>query len=205
MSLQNTLGLSLTLLSTGLGAAAPAAQLRTGIDEEAGLPYWELADEGMSLRLVQRLPDQSRAYFLARGFAAEHAERIARSCVFQTVFENRSHSSSPGVLRYDLDEWTIRHAGERRTLLTRERWAPVWDRLEVPRAAAIAFEWSLLPTVQSYRPGDYNWGMTLFGLEPGARFDLTVVWHQHDERHAAVIEGIECAPDIHPDPQELRP
>lgn len=189
---------------TALSWPAGAATIVTGVDEQAGLPYWEIRDAGMSLRLVQRLPDQSRGYFMARGFSAEQAERIAQSCVFQSVFKNLSSDTGPSVLRYDLGEWIVRHGSRRQGMKTREDWQGEWERLDVSQPARIAFEWSLLPTEQIYRPGDYNWGMSIFNLKPGAGFDLEIVWYQHGEQRSALISGMECAPDIHPDPRVVQ-
>lgn len=171
------------------------AGVATGIDAEANLPYWELTAPGMSVRLVQRLPDQTRAFFMARGFDRGAVERVAQSCVFQTVFRNTADAADPGALEYDLRDWIV-HTGERRQKMkTREDWAAVWIGQGAPRAARIAFEWALLPTRQTYNPGDYNWGMSIFGLAPGTRFDLTLVWTQFGERHTARIEDMQCAPD----------
>lgn len=185
-------------LTLGLAACMPLcvqAGVSTGIDAEANLPYWELSAPGMSVRLVQRLPDQTRAFFLARGFSREAVELIAQSCVFQTVFRNTSAAADPGPLEYDLREWVVQAGGRRQGMKTREDWAVIWAELDTPKAARIAFEWALFPTRQTYHPGDYNWGMSIFGLEPGSRFDLTLVWQQYGERHSARIEGLQCAPD----------
>lgn len=43
----------------------------------------------MEIRLIQRLPDQTRGCFIARGFATASADRVARSCVYQSVQRNR--------------------------------------------------------------------------------------------------------------------
>jgi hypothetical protein len=175
------------------------AVVSTGIDEDAKLPYWEIRSPGISLRLVQRLPDQTRGYFMARGFRSEDAEIIARSCVFQTIFRNESHKTRPDALSYNLKEWTVLQAGHERKMKTREDWEPVWQAKGVDHAARIAFEWSLFPTRQVYRPGDYNWGMSIFDLRPGTVFDLRVSWRQYGKNHVATIPDIQCAPDIHPD------
>lgn len=192
--------LAIAICLGDLPTRAHALGSETGIDEQAGLPYWQISDGNMSLRLVQRLPDQSRGFFLARGFSADHSERIAQSCVFQTVFKNSSDQTVPSVLRYDLREWIVRHGDQPGSMKTREHWQREWERVQAPQSARIAFEWALLPTRQTYRPGDYNWGMSIFGLKPGTRFDLEVVWQQHDQRRSAVIPDMECAPDIHPEP-----
>jgi hypothetical protein len=181
-----------------LAACAPVCaqgDITTGIDAEANLPYWEYTAPGMSVRLVQRLPDQTRAFFMARGFGRDAVERIARSCVFQTVFQNTSNASAPDALEYDLRDWVVQSGERRQRMMTREDWAAIWAEQGAPKPARIAFEWALFPTRQTYNPGDYNWGMSIFGLEPGNHFDLTLVWTQYGERHTARIEELRCAPD----------
>jgi hypothetical protein len=177
-----------------------AVTLNTGIDEVAKLPYWEIRDEGMTLRLVQRLPDQSRGFAMARGFTPEQAEVFAQSCAFQTVFKNISDTTTPGTLSYNLRDWIIFYHGETRGMKTREDWKQTWLQEQAKPAAQLALHWGLYPTIQSYRPGDYNWGLSTFNLKPGATFDLQVVWQQHDKQHEFVIKNMQCAPDIHPDP-----
>lgn len=171
------------------------AEVVTGIDGEAQLPYWELREPGMTLRLVQRLPDQTRAFFMARGFPREDVELVANNCVFQTVFKNVGQGAGAGVLEYDLRDWVVSGAGREARMQTREYWAEEWSRRGIVKSARIAFEWALYPTRQTYNPGDYNWGMSVFGLPPGSRFDLTVVWRLGGERRSARIEGMQCAPD----------
>ena len=181
-----------------------AGEVQTGIDEQAQLPYWELTAEGMSLRLVQRLPIQTRGYFLARGFDADNTEKIAQSCVFQTVFKNTVPGNTQrkqAALTYDMNQWVITYQGKKRRLKTREDWNREWDKTRVSQAARIAFEWSLYPTRQEYKPGDYNWGMSIFNLKPGARFDLEISWRQFGRLHKGLIRNIECAADINPQPK----
>lgn len=190
--------LSLVVVSA---AAYGDLRLSQGTDEEAQLPYWQVADGDTSIRLVQRLPDQTRGFFIARGFSEEHAERIAQSCVFQTVFQNIAPESRPGALEYDLREWVVLSAGKRGGMKTREDWKTEWQARSVPNTAQIAFEWALLPTKQVYQPGDYNWGMSIFNLKPGTVFDLEMVWRQRGETRRARIVGIRCAPDIQVVPQ----
>lgn len=172
------------------------ATLSTGTDEQAQLPYWEISDASMVLRLVQRLPDQTRGFFTARGFSAEHAEVIAQSCVFQTVFKNQSQHGAPSPLEYDLREWIVSMAGAAQGMKTREDWKVQWQRLGVALPAQLAFEWSLYPTQQVYQAGDYNWGMSTFNLKPGTAFDLKLVWRQHGRVHSETIRGMRCAPDV---------
>lgn len=184
----------------GLCLAAPLpAEVATGVDPEAGLPFWELREAGISLRLVQRLPDQTRAFFMARGFPSAAVERVAQRCVFQTVFKNVSDGAAAAPVEYDLTEWTVHGPGAAGRPLTREFWAQQWSDLNISRPARIAFEWALFPTAQTYHPGDYNWGMSVYDLAPDSRFDLAVVWRQGGRRHTARIDGVRCAADAAPD------
>jgi len=183
-------------------ATAAAAELVTGTDPEAQLPFWEWREPGMSLRLVQRLPDQSRAFFLARGFSRDDVELIAGSCVFQTVFKNLSTADAPAALEYDLRDWVVHAGAQTRGMKTREDWAETWARRGVPQSARIAFEWALYPTRQVYNAGDYNWGMSFFDLAPGDAFDLVIHWNQGGERRTATLEGMRCAPDVDAAPGE---
>ena len=183
-----------------LMAQPVVAAVNSGTDDEAQLPYWEIAEPGVSIRIVQRLPDQTRGYFQARGFTVADSELIAQSCVFQTVFKNRSSATEPVKIEYNLREWVVHTASAERRMKTREDWKKIWTGRGAPQAAQLAFEWSLLPTRQTYSAGDYNWGMSVFGLAPGMKFDLDVVWQQNGERRTVRLNGVRCAPDIHPQP-----
>jgi hypothetical protein len=168
-----------------------SATIERGVDAETGLRSWEWREAGVSLRLVQRLPDQTRGFFQARGFSSAAADRIADACIFQTIFRNESERP----LNYALDDWHVLYRGERGNLMTRERWDAAWREGEASEAARIALRWSLLPTRQQFEPGDYNWGMTGFGLPPGSVFDLELVVQFGSEPVTRTIDGIVCAPD----------
>lgn len=178
------------------------AELLTGTDEVAQLPFWEWRTETISVRLVQRLPDQSRAYFTARGFSKEHAETIAQSCVFQTIFKNTAKGGSEHLIQYDLSKWKIIANRQNYKLKMREQWMQQWDKVGVSTKAKVAFKWSLLPTQQIYKAQDYNWGMTLYGLPPASRFDLLMVWEENGAEKSVIIKNLECAPDVHLDPKD---
>jgi len=160
-------------------------------DQQTGLRIWEWKQEGISIQLVQRSPDQTRAFFQGRGFSSADADSIARACVFQTIFRNDGNVP----VAYDLDAWHITHQGKSLPLQTRERWGQRWQSAKVPKGARIAFRWSLLPTRQRFEPGDYNWGMTSFGLPPGASFDLMLELVIDGKAVEARIPSIACAAD----------
>lgn len=184
-------------ISLGLLLSACNNIVSSGIDEDTGLAYWEVNDGNMSLRLIQRTPLQTQAFFLARGFEQQHTELIANSCVFQTIFKNISNQDSlPDTLTYNLDQWQIEHQGKYARLRAREAWERHWQAKGISKPVRLAFNWSLLPTVQSYQPGDYNWGMTTYNLPPGSVFDLTIYWQQGGIEHQARVRDIRCPVDI---------
>jgi hypothetical protein len=178
-------------LGAGTLAGRVSAEVTLGQDPDTGLRSWTWTEQGVSVRLVQRLPDQTRAFFLARGFGSQDADRIARACVFQTIFRNDGQRP----VEYDLSDWSIAHQGERLHLRTREVWDPEWASQGIDDSAQTAFRWALLPTVQRFEPGDYNWGMTSFGLPPGEQFDLSLLVSIDGKAVTAEIPSIACAVD----------
>ncbi|HKK14349.1 MAG TPA: hypothetical protein VKA14_06770 [Gammaproteobacteria bacterium] len=185
--------LGLLALSPLLAAPAPAApHSRHYIDQRTGVDAWRWSGEGISLQLIQRLPDQTRAFFLARGFPRPAVERLASHCVFQTIFHNTAGSGG-GVVHLDLANWRIDHG---QSLILKKQWQQQWRRMDVPRPARIAFQWSLFPTVQQFAPGDWNMGMTTYPVAPGATVDVHFSWRRHGKLHHGVIQGARCAPDV---------
>ncbi len=173
------------------------SQLKTGKDEQAQLPYWEWRTKTTSIRFVQRLPDQSRAYFSGRGFNKEDVALIAQHCIFQTVFKNTSSTSNQQVIKYDLNDWEIQFNGKQVKLKTREDWQDIWKTRNSGQAQVIAFNWSLLPTIQEYKPSDFNWGMTTYPLPHGAEFNLKIKWKENGVTQHAVVKDMQCAKDIY--------
>ena len=187
----------LLLAAALLAGSSPvqSAEVLTGSNPDTGLRSWTWQHQGISLQLVQRLPDQTRAFFLGRGFSSEDADRIARACVFQTIFRNDGQQP----IDYNLDDWFLiaaqASADRKRPLQTRERWDAIWQQQDTAQAARIAFRWSLLPTVQHFEPGDYNWGMSSYGLPPGSPFDLTLALSIAGKTITGHIPAVVCAPE----------
>jgi hypothetical protein len=171
---------------------SPSAEVITGEEAGTGRLTWEWREAGVSLQLLQLLPDQTRAFYQGRGFSNAQADSIANACMFQTIFRNQGQEP----INYDLDDWRITHQDKSSALLTRERWRDRWRDKDVSQAARIAMQWALLPTRQRFEPGDYNWGMTSFGLPPGTAFDLNLVIRLNDEVMTAGISDIICAADL---------
>jgi hypothetical protein len=176
-----------------------AATLSQGVVEATGLRYWEWQGEGILFRLTQRLPDQTRAFFLARGFDRDAADYIATQCVFQSMFKNTEAQN--GEVAIDLHDWKVITKQSESLLLIRESWQGMHQLHDAAAAAKIALEWSLLPTRQVFQANDYNWGMTSYGLAPGAVFDLEFSWDRSGKRFVRYLSNVECPADIHPQPE----
>ena len=189
----------LLVAASSFGTAAatdsPHHEVLHGLDEQAGLAYWQWVGAGISLTLVQRAPDQTRSFFEARGFGPKLANLIAQQCVFKTIFSNTGEQTHRGAVDYDLNEWRVVVGDERRPLSLKGAWAQRWQKLGATARARIAFRWAMLPTQQRFEAGDNNWGMTSFGLPAGHRFDLEFVWRRGGKRYTGRIEGLLCARD----------
>ena len=71
------------LLAVLLGGVAPlgTAGVSRDLDPDTGLARWQFREGALDLQLVQRLPDQTRAFFMGRGFDADSADMIAGKSV----------------------------------------------------------------------------------------------------------------------------
>ncbi len=172
------------------------ADLSKTQDMETGLIGWKLKQGSLELELVQRLPDQTRAFFLARGFPAGIADDLGKSCIFQTILRNTGiDSSTSPALTVSLKDWRVSQGDTSRALKLKESWDQAWPDAVVSKSARLAFRWATFPSRQTFQPGDYNWGMISFGLAPGTRFDLRLVWNEGGEKRSKQIENLICAPD----------
>ncbi len=172
-------------------SAAAVAEITVDQEPETGLKLWQWREAGVTLQLIQRLPDQTRAFFQGRGFSSADADTLGRACVFQTIFRN----DGKYPVKYDMDRWEIVYQGQRMPLRTREYWQAYWETGDAPKAAQIALRWALLPTRQTFEPGDYNWGMSSFGLDPGETFDLQLTLSIDGRVTERQIRNIVCAMD----------
>lgn len=192
----STAAFHLWLLLALLLPLAGAADVTRGVDTDTGLASWRLASDAAEFELIQRLPDQTRGFFEARHFPAAVADKIARSCIFQTIIRNTGAAGSAVPIAVDLGDWRIARDGQETALRLKESWLASWPDAEVGRDAKLAFRWAMFPSRQKFLPGDYNWGMTAFGLPPGAVFDLHLVWRSGNYEESGWLRGIECAPDV---------
>ncbi len=182
--------LALLALATPMAPASATETVQARTDASSGLITWTWQGDGVSLELAQLLPDQTRAFFLGRGFETEHADLIAAHCVFQAILRNnRPHTP----IEVNLHDWSSQGPeGLIRPRPNRD-WEATWDRRQAPEAARIAFRWALFPGEHRFEPGDWLMGMILFDHPPGTPFDLTLRWRAAGELHEARLPDLRCA------------
>jgi hypothetical protein len=177
------------LLAPGLAPQSQAAEVELIHHARTGLTGYKVVEDGFGLEFIPLHKDFVRAVYLGRGLPAEIGDGVARYCVFGTIARNESD----GPLSYRVSEWRyITPDGARHPVKTKSQWVSEW------RDRGLAFMWTLLPDAQDFAVGDWNQGFTTIDLPPGSRFDLFYTWHLDGEPHSAVIEGMQCAPEVLP-------
>ena len=172
------------------------AEVQRSANEENGLEKWHFIDGDIEIELVQRLPDQTRALFMNHAFSREVIEQLALSCMFQTIVRNTGKSGAGQMIAIDLTQWRMQHAGKTGSILLKEPLLASWSDEDADAAAKLVIRWGMFPTQQEYLPGDYNWGLTAYGIPPGSTFDLAVTWQEGTVQHSGKIKDIVCAPDV---------
>ena len=179
--------LTLTLLSAWSVTALATEQ---SVDPETGLSTWQTEREGIQVRLTQISPDQVRAFYQARGFSSQAAERYAAECVLMTAVRNIGDAP----IHHRLADWRYAIGAQPpQSIRSKAAWERIWVQQRVPQSARIAFTWAQFPTTQTFAPGDWNQGMTAYSVPRGGHFDLRFVWRAGDKQHSGLLEKVRCA------------
>ena len=186
----------LLYIIVAFAACSTHAQVLHSVNEENGLEKWHFIDGDIEIELVQRLPDQSRALFMNHEFSRDVIEDLALSCMFQTIIRNSGKSGSGQAVSIDLEQWRMQHKGKVSGLRLKEQWLATWSDEDASPTAKLIIRWGMFPTQQEYLPGDYNWGLTTYGIPPGSVFDLEVTWQEGGKPRSGKIRDIVCAPDV---------
>lgn len=172
------------------------AEVLRSANEDNGLEKWHFIHSDIEIELVQRLPDQTRALFMNHAFSKEVIEELAQSCMFQTIIRNSGKTSTGQSVAIDLTQWSMLYHGKTSGILLKEPLLASWSDADADPAAKLVVRWGMFPTQQEYLPGDYNWGLTAYGIPPGSSFDLLVTWQEGTTQHSGEIMNILCAPDV---------
>jgi hypothetical protein len=181
-------GLAAVAVIAVLGGSPSSAE-PVRVDPQTGAVTYETQAHGVHVSLTQLLPDQVRAFYVARGFDLDDADVFAEACVYMTVLRNDTAS---GELDFRLSDWEVKHNAEARALPPLEDWLAQWEARGVPDSARLAFRWAQFPAEQSYAPGEWNQGMLAIGLPPGSRFDLIARWTIADKTYEGRIDDVRC-------------
>ena len=164
----------------------------TDKDAVAASRWIAKSSSGIRFEFAQRIPDQTRSFYLARDFPPAAASQYATACIFQTILNNNSKDH---ILKIDLSDWRVIYKNKKIPLKLEQDWQKLWKKMNISKAGRIAFRWSQFPKIQVHKPTDWFQGMTAFNLPPGTVFDLYVKWYEDDKPHDAIINNIQCPDD----------
>ncbi len=164
------------------------------------LKTWIVSEGNLKLKIAQILPDNNRAFFIARGFPKAISDKLATSCLMQTIVKNTATDKNAKAITIKLKDWQIKPLDKSdeklQGLKLKETWNAEWSKDDISPAARIAFRWATFPSEQTFEPaGDYNWGINSFSLPPKSQFNLNIIWHEGSEQKNIWIHNIQCAED----------
>lgn len=172
------------------------AQVTVSTNATSKLKSYRFTENGFKLELIQRLPDQTRAFFMARGFSSTVANKIGLSCIFQGIGTNISNTKNPTAIEVSLKNWHVYANKKIQSIKMKETWNKEWAGSTVTNASKIAYKWATFPSYQNFaNSGDYGWGMISFNLPPGTTFDLAISWKDNNKTHKAWMRSLECPND----------
>ena len=190
-------GLSILLLCLNvLTATAADIELRTSQHKVTKLKSWFVTGHGFALELTQRLPDQNRAFFMSQGYSEKLSNVLGTSCIFKTVIQNKNTATSGKTIAIDMSQWIIEHDNKKKSMYTREYWGEQFvKKHKLEKNKALVLQWGFYPTKNLISPGDYNWGLSSFGLPPGAKFNLILHWSIGAKHYQYKVANMNCPPD----------
>lgn len=162
-----------------------ASEVTIHKNKVSGLLTWTVIDEGVSIELIQILPDFVRAIYGKHNFKKQEIERVASICVFGTIFKNTSDKH----LSYRVKNWQYRTADKKlHNVKTKSQWLEEW------RKVGITFSWTLFPDIGEFSVGDWQQGFTTINLPHESEFDLIYKWQLDGKDYRGVIKNLKCAP-----------
>jgi hypothetical protein len=154
-------------------------------DPTTGLFTWKTRQPGLSLQLIQLMPDYVSAIYSARGLPPSLVKTMASHCVFGTIIKNESGEQ----LSYRVADWRyVTDDGKTHPIKTKTEWVKEW------KDQGVSFRWSILPDDQTFEAGDWSQGFTTIPLPPDSSLKLIYTWRYQGENHKGTLEGLRCAP-----------
>jgi hypothetical protein len=173
------------IFSLSLSSAVFAGDIQQHRDPATGLISWKVQHPGLSLQLIQLLPDYVTAVYSARGLPPLLVKTMASQCIFGTIIKNESGEQ----LSYRVADWRyVTEDGKAHPIKTKTEWVKEWQD------QGVSFRWSILPDEQTFEPGDWSQGFTTVPLPPDSSLNLIYTWRYQGENHKGTLEGLRCAP-----------
>ncbi|MEJ2106202.1 MAG: hypothetical protein P8X48_02585 [Acidiferrobacteraceae bacterium] len=148
--------------------------------------------DGISLRVIQRTPEQISAFYAARGFPSGAVQRLARDACFLGVGIRNGRKE---IVWLEPSRWRLERDGKRIRRLDRPYWDRVWAKIGLPKASQSTFGWTQLPESRDLRPGEGVGGNITIAPTAGpfrlrARFKLGA---RRDQGEISIeIDGLDC-------------
>lgn len=172
------------ILAAGLAVSVAWAAERTGSRR--------VEQDGISLRVTPRTPEQISAFYAARGFPPGAVKRLARDACFLGVGIRNGRKE---IVWLEPSRWRLEREGKRIRRLDRPYWDRVWEKIGLPRASQSTFGWTQLPESRDLMPGEGAGGNITITPTAGpfrlrARFALGA---RRDQGEISIeIGGLDC-------------
>jgi len=151
-------------------------------------------DDTVSIRIVQRSPEQLTAFYLGRGFNQASIDQILGTCFVTPIIHNKSFD----VLWLELDNWQFSRGDEQIPRIKRDYWPEKWKKSGLPQAHQSTFWWTLMPEVRDLRLDESVGGSVVIPRQ-SRPFTLTMNFHTGADKQGPlktiVFKDIECVTD----------
>ncbi len=151
--------------------------------------------EGLDFFISVRTPEQTSAFYAARGLPPAAVQAIAKSCFLTVGLHNRRTDT----LWLDLTMWRMADASGREIArISQPEWTARWNALKVPLAAQATFGWTQLPETRDMQP-DESVGGNIPIVPPPGTFTLTARFRTGAQGTGKPVEisvpGLSCPRD----------
>ncbi len=151
--------------------------------------------EGLDFYLSARTPEQTRAFYSARGLPPTAVQAIATSCFLTVGLHNRRTD----IVWLTLATWRFTDAnGQTVARISPTAWRQRWQALQMPLAAQATFGWTQLPESRDLQ-ADESVGGNVPIITPQGIFTLVAQFptgaNGMGEPIEIVVPNLSCPPD----------
>jgi len=162
---------------------AVVAGLATCLGARAADGRETATERGVRMSVQPRAPQQSLAFYEARGFPPVARERIAAACLVTVSIRNESG----GVVWLEPSRWRLQTAqGRELRLHGPDWWQGQWDEIGLGAAHRATFGWTQLPASRDLQPHEPVGGNIALD-PPGGPFHLEARFATGDRKQGEEI------------------